>query len=57
MGKQRIKSTAMTLRHLNHPALPDFDAPAIRQGMNARITDLRPGCGRPADTGHRVEAR
>ena len=47
----------MTLRHLNHPALPDFDAPAIRQGMNARITDLRPGCGRPADTGHRVEAR
>ncbi|GAA4227539.1 hypothetical protein GGQ68_004375 [Sagittula marina] len=57
MGTKRIKSTAMTDQHLCSPGLPDFDAPTIHRGMNARVTELRRGCARPADTGHQVEAR
>ena len=67
MGMKRIKGTAMTDRHLSSLDLPDFDATSLRDGINARVADIRRGrmppipggerAARPADKGLKAEAR
>lgn len=57
----------MTDQHLCSPGLPDFDAPTIHHGINARVADIRRGrvppipggerAARPADKGFWAEVR
>ena len=44
----------MTDRHLRSPDQPDFNAPTIRQGTNARVADLRRGRVPPIPSGERA---